>query len=469
MVSVEEEDGLLPGLDAEVVLDERTTIDPRPAGSRFADGSVDIEKAEPAPGPVPDRDPVPARARARVRAPATGDGHPVPAPAPARVPVPAQAPVPSNASGEATTPQRSGDSPERLGASASELLGASAATQASSSARAAYRPYRTLAEVWPEPPRRRRIPTKLRAALIAAIALLVAIVAFGNRGSRPPAAAVSAIQDDMVVSADELRNRREVRADDFRPRGGAPVRLSAPSPAQASAPAETSTATLAERRARRAKDPEDVLTLREKREAKTAAATGAPVDDEPIYVTASGAAPGKDGASTTPADARTGKALAAAGTSIAAVLVTPVELAGGSGTVVARAVSGPLQGARFVGTGSASAGRVSLRFHAALLADGRKARVEGEAQDADGAFGLRVDGETTPDEDQKGSVLGEVAEETATDLVSDTIGIGVAGRAVNRYVAGSRGRRPNRPTRTVSLAAGTRLQIFLHETVEVRE
>src|SRR5262249_51214771 len=128
--------------------------------------------------------------------------------------------------------------------------------------------------------------------------------------------------------------------------------------------------------------------------------------------------------------------LAAAGTSVCAVLTSPVELAGGSATVVARAdaQTGVLRGARFLGTASAAASRVTIRFRAAFRADGRKAGVDGEAEDEDGAFGLRFEGGPASSADEEGSVLADGAKETAADLVSDAIGVGVATRAVDRYV-----------------------------------
>src|SRR5262249_16859011 len=149
-------------------------------------------------------------------------------------------------SSEAASPRRSGGTPEVLGASASELLGGRG-TRASSAAIQAPRPsLESLSRLWPEPPRKRQLPRKFPLVLAGVGVLLVLIIGLGNRGSRPPAAAVTAIPDDMVVSAKELRNRREVRADDFRPRGGGPVRQLPPSSAREPAPAETSAETLAE-------------------------------------------------------------------------------------------------------------------------------------------------------------------------------------------------------------------------------
>ena len=78
---------------------------------------------------------------------------------------------------------------------------------------------RSLAEIWPEPPRKRELPARLRIALAGVAIVLVAIIAFGSPGTKLQTQAPTALNDEMVVSADDLKNRREVRADDFRPRG----------------------------------------------------------------------------------------------------------------------------------------------------------------------------------------------------------------------------------------------------------
>jgi hypothetical protein len=225
---------------------------------------------------------------------------------------------------------------------------------------------------------------------------------------------------------------------------------------------------LAERRARRQADPEDVLSLRAHRPGARPAAAEAPWYDGPVYVTA-GTPPGTGETRLPAASKAAANELAAAGTSVPAVLVTPLELRGDSATVVARADArtGALAGARFIGTASAGTGRVTVRFRAVVLANGRQARVDGEAQDEDGTFGIRVEGEPAPVNDERGSVVGDIAQETATDVLSSTLGVGVAGRAVDRYLSGSQSRRASGSTRAVSLPSGTKLQVFLHEPVEL--
>jgi hypothetical protein len=112
---------------------------------------------------------------------------------------------------------------------------------------------------------------------------------------------------------------------------------------------------------------------------------------------------------------------------------------------------------------------VVVRFRSLILADGRQARVDAEAQDDDGTFGLAAEAHGEPaDESGQASVLGDVAQETATDFVSDAVGVSLAGRALGHYVSGSRSRQSSRrPERTLSLPAGTHLQVFLHEPIDV--
>jgi len=168
-------------------------------------------------------------------------------------------------------------------------------------------------------------------------------------------------------------------------------------------------------------------------------------------------------------ESRPREQLAAAGTSVPAVLTSPLELRGDSATVIAKVEgqTGLLRGARFIGTASAGAARVTIHFRTLVLADGRQARVDGEAQDEEGAFGLRPEGAPAAPEEEHGSALGDVAGQTATDVLSSTIGIGVAGQAVDRYLSGSRARRASGAARPLSLPSGTKLQVFLHEPLEL--
>lgn len=234
-------------------------------------------------------------------------------------------------------------------------------------------PRARLEDIWPEPPRR-KLPSTLRFALIAAAILLVVVVAFGHRGRSAPTLVSAAINDEMVVSAEDLKNRREVRAEDFRPKRRF-VTANAPSPEPAAAPR------LADRHARRQADPEDVLTL--KTANRTAGQQPTVQGDGllfqgPIYVPA--VTSGRIGPSGP--GAGNGEHLAAAGTSLPATLVTPLELRGSASTVIAQVdrKAQTLAGARFVGSASLSGNRVTMRFAKVLLVDGREARIDAEAQ-----------------------------------------------------------------------------------------
>lgn len=332
-----------------------------------------------------------------------------------------------------------------------------------------------LPDIWPEPPRTRRLPNRLRLALAGVPVLLVGIIAFGSSSTKLETPAAAPLNDDMVVSAEDLKNRREVRADDFRPRGAVQPVLS-PAPGSAPVPETTTAEALAERRARRQNDPEDVLALRTRRGSAKAgrapSSTEQPLYEGPVYVTAGAAAGGEENLgssahSTRPTDSGPHERLVAAGTSVPAMLISPLELRGDSATVIVKAngQTGLLRGARFIGTASAGTGRVTIRFREVVLADGRQAHVDGEAQDEDGSFGFSPNADSAAPDSDRGSVLGEVAQETATDVVSAAIGIDVASRAVDRYVSGSRARRGGGAVRTVALPAGTKLQVFLHEAV----
>lgn len=71
-------------------------------------------------------------------------------------------------------------------------------------------------------------------------------------------------------------------------------------------------------------------------------------------------------------------------------------------------------------------------------------------------------------DDEPGSVAGDVAQETAADVLSTAIGFNIAGRTVDRYVNGARSRRGGGgAARTVALPSGTTLQVFLHEGVDL--
>jgi hypothetical protein len=110
---------------------------------------------------------------------------------------------------------------------------------------------------------------------------------------------------------------------------------------------------------------------------------------------------------------------------------------------------------------------VTIKFKKAALADGTELRVTAEAQDEGGAFGIA--GVVSLPSGGERSAAGEVAEETATDVVLDELGVGVLGRAADKYARKQQLRSLDRGSSgargTVSVDAGTKLNVFFHESV----
>jgi type IV secretory pathway VirB10-like protein len=282
----------------------------------------------------------------------------------------------------------------------------------------------------------------------------------------------STLPEDLVLNERDLKNRVEVTADDFRPRRQNGD--DAPSEGTA-APAlsdESGPDTLEERRKRRAQDPEDLIATRGHGKAGSSGASSSASDlggdyQRPyVYFEAA-----------TVAAARTGVpgAIAPAGTVVPAVLTSPVDLRSGTMTIIAQAdTDGPIpKSSRFVGSASSDGeGRLALRFERLLLPDGREAKIQGEAQDQTGSFG--IEGTVTTEGGASGATVArDLARDTATDVASDalsTLTAGIAGRLLQHTVdrASSQRGLPGIATRRVSLPAGTHFHIFLHQAVTVR-
>jgi len=324
--------------------------------------------------------------------------------------------------------------------------------------------------VWEEPAPRKRRPLPRKALAAAAVAALLLILPFLTRGpsrAREDAVPVATLPEDLVISERDLRNRIEVTADDFRARS--PIDTSTEAAPEFAS--DGAAATLAERRKQRAQDPEDLVALRgASRDSKSSASTGtSEVGDgylRPFVYFERGSASSSTG---TPGP------IAPAGTVVSAVLASPIDLRGGTSTILALASSdGPIaKSSRFVGSASASDdGRLALRFDRLLLPDGREARIEGEAQESTGAFGLQ--GTVTTEGGSSGAAVArEVARDTAADAASEAVNVltgGIGGRLLRRTVDRATTRRglPGTATTRVSLPAGTQFQIFLHQAVVVR-
>ena len=122
-----------------------------------------------------------------------------------------------------------------------------------------------------------------------------------------------------------------------------------------------------------------------------------------------------------------------------AVLTSPVDLRSGTMTIIAQAdTDGPIpKSSRFVGSASSDGeGRLALRFERLLLPDGREAKIQGEAQDQTGSFG--IEGTVTTEGGSSGATVArDLARDTATDVASDalsTFTAGIAGRLLQHAV-----------------------------------
>ena len=328
---------------------------------------------------------------------------------------------------------------------------------------------------WSEPtPRRRQLPKRAVIAAAVAVGLVLIPLVFMRGSGRPQHPHSEKAHEELIINEKDLKNRRQVAADDFRPRhfghAAGPI---ASSPAQGIAPAldaaKTGEATsLAERRKRRADDPEDLIshrgrTSKEKKNAAQAEAESGGYRRPSVYFEPRGA-DSRGRGSHAP--------VVQAGSTVAAVLSTPIEIhGGGSQTALARTDSdGPLpKGSRFLGTAvSDGDGRVSVRFSRLVLPDGAEAKIDAEAQDSNGSF--RLGGSAAPESEDTGhSVAGDIARDTAGDVASEALstvtgGLGsrLARRALYRTSPNPYSGHSNR---SVSLGQGQAFQIFFHQAV----
>jgi hypothetical protein len=289
----------------------------------------------------------------------------------------------------------------------------------------------------------------------------------------------------LQVTSDELKNRKEVRAEDFRPRleGGRSPGGATP-PAATAADQEPSTEDLAARRASRSHDPDDVLTQRRQREA-TSPSSGA----DRVGLTTTGERARDSGRTEDPTPASqyhwsklyvdtapsggagTGAGAAVslpAATILAATLDAPLALAGGGGsTVVATVHGGAVDGGRLVGSASIREDRVVVQFHKLVLADGRDASLVGEAQDVDGSFGLHGvhEGEAST-----GPSTGEqIATDSGNQVVDTLVGSTLPGQLVGNAVHTATRRSYNYggSRSSASLPKGLSLHVFVQEAVTV--
>ncbi len=321
----------------------------------------------------------------------------------------------------------------------------------------------------PEPAaqlRRRPIPRRLIAVLIGAALLLIWLLA-GSRTRRAKGGRRAILPVDTVINEADLVHRREVSAADFAPRSDGLLRARSFRPAASAIPdgatSDPSAAALAERRARREADPEDLR----RRAARATASADHPDPSPPLgpamfrrrrLAIEPGADPEPAGA------ASRGIVHASAGTSIDAEITTQLQLTSGSrATVVAEVAEGsPIPaGTRVLGAATANGDRVSIRFRKAVLPDGREIDIEAEAQDASGTAGVpaAVHGGESPSRDAAGDAAG--------DAISDVLGSGIVGRAVDDVTRSQR--RLGRRTPTVlTVESGTSIRILLLDSLHTK-
>lgn len=332
-----------------------------------------------------------------------------------------------------------------------------------------------LRTLWdePVPPRRRPIPKKAIAAAGFGVLLLVLPLLLHHKLHTAAEESAPTLPEDLVVSERDLKNRVEVTADDFHPRRPGDKELNGASEEAPALTDDEAGVTLAERRKRRAQDPEDLVGKRGKSGGADNTSSNPDVlmtgyQRPYVYFEIAAATP----------FVRSGVAgiNAPAGTVVSAVLTSPVDLRAGSTTIVARSDSdGPIpKASRFVGSASSDGeGRVALRFDRLLLPDGREAKIQGEAQDENGSFGLEGSVSTDGSTSTSGAVARELAQSTASDVATEAVGTltgGMGGRLLQRVigrVASQRGL-PSLATRRTTLPAGAHFQIFLHQAVAVR-
>jgi hypothetical protein len=293
---------------------------------------------------------------------------------------------------------------------------------------------------------RRSLPRAARVA-IAAIGCAIAFLFVLSRQSGPKIAAEPRLwlEDKLAVSEEDLKRRREVKPEDLRPRDLDPPSppSTRPAPTQAATPEPgPSEDTLAERRRRRANDPNDVLARRKRSAPNAEPSRAAPDNDGDLYRRPMGkdSTAARSGSERHGSDERTSTRRLAAGTTLHGTLTVPFRLRGGMGSATAvvtldRPVDtslASLRGARVLGQACVTGDRVEIRFRKMVLLGGDEVSINAEAQATDGSFGLFVATQAESDEGSEhggGSVLGEVATDAATDVVSDVLGVGIPGRA----------------------------------------
>jgi hypothetical protein len=342
-----------------------------------------------------------------------------------------------------------------------------------------------LDRLWPPQPvkRKRELPQRAIAAGAFALLLVVLTLFAAHAAHDSQAAAGGDTADDqklpqeLVVSERDLKHRVQVTADFFRSaRHLSPLASAQPAAViQAPPPPETAVEdrdTDAKRR-QRDDDPEDLISHRRTGSSSAEAPASSPTNHRRPYLLYPENNAGE--ATGTPSAPSPTGALPPAGTTLPVVLATPVTLKqDGSATVIVKTeTDSPLpRGSRLIGTATAEGeGRLSLRFHRLLLPDGREAKLDAEAQDDSGAFG--VNAVTTGARSQTREVASDVASSTASQAADDVISTftgGLAGNLLSTATRRASSHASSAPSDTMrlSLSAGAHFNVFLHEAAVER-
>ena len=325
---------------------------------------------------------------------------------------------------------------------------------------------------------RRPLPRPAQLALFAAGSLLILVLASSRCGATTGTSAASTmvVYDDLVVSEELLRKRKEITRDDFavgpehRADGLAKLRGLEQAPAaeleEEPAPAAE---VLEERRRRRGSNPEDVRSAA----GRTRKLVAAPAESasrklpEGVYRSRISEYDDEDElakeASATPQNIAVGSVLDAR-------LVRAVTIRRGSETVIA-SVSGKHlpKGTKVIGRARLDGDVASVRFHKLVLPTGQSVHIDAEAQERGGAGAGLTGSINTTGGRKDSSVAGDVGRGTGRRLV-DRMSGGLVGGALsdgaNSYSGKSRNSGGARSETTLELAKGKRFQVFLVDGVE---
>ena len=324
---------------------------------------------------------------------------------------------------------------------------------------------------------RRPMPKGVKWSLCAVAGVVALIVGSTRCRSADEATVAAAGPSSLEVAPHhtELKKRTPLSAADFAtPVSRATKQTRPPSPA---AQAAMPSVSLAERRARRANNPEDLIMHRKhrsrspRRSAKPsgrASASSKQTKRSMFDVV-------KDEQADAPHRKEDTRLLAAASQQ-KAILAQPVVVTGGTQTAVAR-LHGPglpagttlLGRARHDGTD-----RIAIRFSAAVLPGGQRLRISAVAQSDSGHMGLvaQVTGNASSPSRSR-TVSGDVAKGSLRRALRAGLGTGIAGAAVldaeRAYEATSRSSRNGVPRKTTyELPRGTQMTVLFLEEVRKR-